>query len=282
MVIPKPIRGRKLDTSEWIQYPNANKAASELGIQSAQVYKCCKKERTHTGGYEFEFDDEAVPQNYTQPKKRRIHEWISGIEHTKCSGKCKKMKSVEEFNKCQTSWDGLSHACKECLKYNRDINAEHYKEYRQQNKKHRAANHARWYRENKQRVFKYMNDRYHTHPDIRLKQRIGHRIREFLKGHGIDKKGHTLKYVGCTIEKLQCYIEKQFDEYMTWNNMGKWHLDHRIPCTAFDTNNIAEATAMWHYTNLQPMWASENFKKKNHYDPKEKAEYMRMWREYVV
>ena len=46
-----------------------------------------------------------------------------------------------------------------------------------------------------------------------------------------------------------------------------------------DTTNAAEAAAMWHYTNLKPMWGSENIRKSNKYDPKAKAEYMRAWSE---
>ena len=46
---------------------------------------------------------------------------------------------------------------------------------------------------------------------------------------------------------------------MTWENYGKWHLDHIKPlCQAKDND---EALLLNHYTNLQPLWAEDNLKK---------------------
>ena len=306
MVLHKPIKYRKLNTIEWIKCPNANKAARELDIHSAQVYKCCKKERSHAGGYEFEFDEEAVPKKYEQLAKRRRHEVIDGVEHTMC-GNCKQMKPIELFSKCGTAWDGLTSACKDCQKYHRESKSEHYKKYRQDNKKRIAENHANWYTKNKERVIKYVkehrqckkehyrlyrqsekckqyrrewkNNKYASSAAYRTKAMIRARIREVLKKGG--KSESTIKYIGCTIEQLMCHLEKQFDEYMTWQNQGHWHIDHKIPCNAFDTSNIAEATAMWHYKNLQPMWAKDNILKSDHYDEENKKQFMRDWREFV-
>jgi hypothetical protein len=48
---------------------------------------------------------------------------------------------------------------------------------------------------------------------------------------------------------------------MTKENYGKWHVDHIIPCAAFNFNNEEEQRRCFHYTNLQPLWAEENIKK---------------------
>lgn len=274
---PNPVRARALGTSEWVPYANANKAAQALNLGSSSVYKCLAKQRTHAGGYEFEIDMEAVPQRVCNTGKRRSHEFVEGVEHTQCSGPCKEMKPIDQFCKNKRVWDGLAHVCKSCTKAHLDDNKQQYKEYRQNTKKRRAENHARWYRENKQRVFGYMYSRYHTRTDVRLKQLIGHRICEYLKGHGKEKEKRTIEYAGCTLEHLQCHLERQFDEFMTWKNMGRWHIDHRVPCAAFDSNNPAEAAAMWHFTNLQPMWAADNLRKKDSCPLGAKEAYMRAW-----
>ena len=74
-------------------------------------------------------------------------------------------------------------------------------------------------------------------------------------------------YVGCTSEKLRKHLEEQFENGMTWENIGKWHIDHIKPCAKFDLNLEEEKHKCFHYTNLQPLWAVDNLKKSDTYDP---------------
>ena len=52
---------------------------------------------------------------------------------------------------------------------------------------------------------------------------------------------------------------------MNWSNyghgIGKWVIDHIIPCAAFDLSNQIEQYKCFHYTNLQPLWFYENAEK---------------------
>ena len=52
---------------------------------------------------------------------------------------------------------------------------------------------------------------------------------------------------------------------MTWENWGVhgWHIDHIIPIDFYNLQNRDEFLKACHYTNLQPLWAEENLKKKN-------------------
>jgi hypothetical protein len=36
-----------------------------------------------------------------------------------------------------------------------------------------------------------------------------------------------------TLAELERHIERQFSNGMTWENMGKWHLDHVLPLSSF-------------------------------------------------
>ncbi|MBA4695016.1 MAG: hypothetical protein H2066_04105 [Candidatus Poseidoniales archaeon] len=92
---------------------------------------------------------------------------------------------------------------------------------------------------------------------------LRNRIYKALKGK--SKGGSTEKLIGCTIEFFEKHIENQFEQGMSWFNHGqgegKWHIDHRRPCAAFDLENEDEQMMCFHYTNQQPKWSRENLSK---------------------
>jgi len=93
--------------------------------------------------------------------------------------------------------------------------------------------------------------------EFRIKNNLGARIRCAIK----NKQKRTMDFIGCSIEDLMKHLEKQFQEGMTWNNYGKWHIDHIRPCASFNLLNEDEQIQCFHYTNLQPLWAEDNLKK---------------------
>lgn len=94
-----------------------------------------------------------------------------------------------------------------------------------------------------------------------LKKNIG-KQNKTLKKYG-GKQNKTLSLLGCSIEFLKKHLEKQFKEGMNWNNYGKWHLDHIIPCASFDFNDEEQQKKCFNFINLQPLWARENRLKSN-------------------
>ena len=94
---------------------------------------------------------------------------------------------------------------------------------------------------------------------------VGSRISTALKH---NKEMHSMEYLGCTIEELRQHIESQFKEGMSWNNYGKWHIDHIIPIKYKQDGiipTLEEVAKRLHYTNTQPLWASDNISKGNRY-----------------
>ncbi len=59
---------------------------------------------------------------------------------------------------------------------------------------------------------------------------------------------------------------------MSWSNYGTWHLDHIVPCVAFDLSQLEEQKKAFHYSNLQPLWAIDNFIKGGKYIASTEAE----------
>lgn len=97
----------------------------------------------------------------------------------------------------------------------------------------------------------------------KLTNNLRKRVWDALKNN--IKSTNTLKLLGCSVEFLKQYLEKQFKQGMSWNNYGKWHIDHIKPCAKFDLSKSKEQRECFHYTNLQPLWAKENCSKNDRY-----------------
>ena len=122
----------------------------------------------------------------------------------------------------------------------------------------------RWRNKNRKLISKkimaYHIKRYRTDASFRLMSCLRSRIICFLKGR--IKSAPSLKLLGVNnIEKVWKHLEKSFKSGMTRENHGKWHIDHIIPCVSFDLTKPEEQAKCFHYTNLQPLWASENLAK---------------------
>lgn len=73
----------------------------------------------------------------------------------------------------------------------------------------------------------------------------------------------TMQLVGCSMAKLRRHMAAQFSDGMTWANMGEWHIDHIVPCSAFDLSKPENQQRCFHFSNLRPMWGSANIRKGN-------------------
>ncbi len=75
----------------------------------------------------------------------------------------------------------------------------------------------------------------------------------------------SIDLIGCTIEELKTHLQSQFTEGMNWSNHGfgpdKWTIDHIMPLANFDLFDFEQQKIAFHYTNLQPLWGIDNFRK---------------------
>ena len=103
------------------------------------------------------------------------------------------------------------------------------------------------------------------HMKRRLRSRIYHAIVRGSKDTArSDRKAMpTMQLVGCSMVKLRRHIASQFTEGMTWANMGAWHIDHIVPCAAFDLSKPEHQQRCFNYKNLRPMWGGANISKGN-------------------
>ncbi len=102
-----------------------------------------------------------------------------------------------------------------------------------------------------------------------------------VKAAGLDKKcDSSSELLGISPQGLKEWLESQFTDGMTWENRSDWHIDHRVPCAAFDLSDEKNQRICFWYKNLQPMWAKDNMQKSNTYTEEEKNALMLEYSEY--
>lgn len=159
----------------------------------------------------------------------------------------------------------------------KDAIAKHHKEYAAKNKDKLAEYRKEYYQKNKERI-SYQNNAYiKAHPEVRRKAlknwiqnsspltKLGIKIRGLinssLKSNGFKKDSKTEVILGCTTAFFKEWISSQFLQGMSLENHGRWHIDHYIPMSF--AKNEQQALALNHYSNLRPLWGSDNLKKKD-------------------
>ncbi len=136
-------------------------------------------------------------------------------------------------------------------------NSHRYKDYYKKNKKRIKL--LRFKR--KDRINAYFRNRRKNDSLFKLTGNLRSRIWSFLKVKNLNKTNTLITMLGCDLETFKTHIKHQFKKGMTWENYGKWHIDHILPlCISKDINDVKK---LMHYTNLQPLWAEENLKKAN-------------------
>lgn len=104
----------------------------------------------------------------------------------------------------------------------------------------------------------YMRRKRATDESFAIAERLRARIKTALRRAGVTKHQGTAAVTGCSKEHLSRWIEQQFLPGMTWSNRSEWHVDHIIPCAAFNLADDEQQAVAFHYTNLRPLWKSEN------------------------
>lgn len=163
---------------------------------------------------------------------------------------------------------------------NPEVNKANAKRWREENPERVAAYVAAYKAENREKLAKaqlsyqaenrekynayqlaYRLRRYATEPQYALEATCRRRILCAMAKSGFRKKSKTAEMVGCSYGFLVAHLESKFLPGMTWENRGLhgWHIDHIKPLSS--AKNEEELLSLCHYTNLQPLWAFDNYSK---------------------
>ena len=143
--------------------------------------------------------------------------------------------------------------------------AEQKHRYYMANRKRLIDIQKRWNRKNRQRINARKRERYQNDPAFAMMQRLRVRLGQTV---GTKKSASTKELVGLDSDAFVVYIEQRFKDGMTWERRSEWHLDHIVPLAHWG-DAILDADVQrkaFHYTNLQPLWGSENCSKSARYD----------------
>ncbi|MCK4816708.1 hypothetical protein KA005_13135 [bacterium] len=134
------------------------------------------------------------------------------------------------------------------------------------------ATNKKWHKKNYEKALALVRQWWKENPDKNRQYKKRHRTT--LKGnlnarmsraihHALGKNKNGYKWedlVGYTCEDLKKHLENLFRDGMSWENMGEWHIDHKIPKAVFNYTKPEhiDFKKCWALDNLQPLWAKEN------------------------
>lgn len=168
-------------------------------------------------------------------------------------------------------------------KDNPEVNKTNTKKYREKNPNTAKASSKKYKSNNKDKVIAYRiaykkrrneleSQRRKTDPLYNLKHNIRSGINKAFNRNGFKKNTRTYEILGCSYEDFKTYLESKFQDWMNWDNQGKyngtldygWDIDHIEPISTAVTE--ADVIRLSHYTNLQPLCSKVNrdIKRNNH------------------
>ncbi len=125
-----------------------------------------------------------------------------------------------------------------------------------------------WMLRNKEKVKKQRREYEVALRQTNVNARIAHNLRNRL-WIALDRKkaikgGSFNELIGCEVSFLIRYLEDKFKDGMNWDLRGQIHIDHIKPLNSFNLKDSEEQRRAFHYTNLQPLWANDNIRKRDY------------------
>ena len=177
-------------------------------------------------------------------------------------------KNKDKANAAKREWRRKN---KERIKEVRDKYEEKNKEHIREGRKRRKKSNPEAFKEKcreysqrpeiKERELKRRQLKRDTDPVFRLNNSLSFGVGYSLKNNNLSKNNRRWEnLVGYKIEALKEHLENLFKEEMSWDNYGKWHIDHIIPLSFFEykSTDDVEFKYCWSLENLQPLWEKDN------------------------
>lgn len=163
---------------------------------------------------------------------------------------------------------------REYYKKNKEILKIKQKQYHQKNKKHIYEKSVKYKLKNKEKLNAKRREWYKekTKKDMKYKLSRNYRsiVRSYCLKQSTRKKGKTFDLLGCSGLEFKLYLENLWEPWMNWENYGvhkanekRWQIDHIIPVSHFDLNDIDQAKKAFNYKNCRPLCSKQNITEGN-------------------
>ena len=160
-----------------------------------------------------------------------------------------KAENREKVKELQSAW----------YQNNKEKVRDRHKEWYDNNKERMYYLTKEWRANNRDRINSSIRDKRATDPYFKILCNLRNRVCKCIRR--LDKSARTMDLLGCTVDELKEHLENKFEEGMTFDNYGEWHIDHIKPCVSFDLTDPEEQRTCFNYSNLQPLWARDNLSK---------------------
>uniref|UniRef100_A0A6C0IRB1 Uncharacterized protein n=1 Tax=viral metagenome TaxID=1070528 RepID=A0A6C0IRB1_9ZZZZ len=98
-------------------------------------------------------------------------------------------------------------------------------------------------------------------PNEKFKRYVRTRIYNCLRYK--NKSKHSIEYLGCTSQEYFNWM-LTYDPIYNLDNYGpEWHIDHVIPLSTFNLENLEEQLIAFNWRNTMPLSAKSNMSKNN-------------------
>ncbi len=242
-------------------YPRCNRCQNNIRNQKRkeakekvkEITKVCKVCHVEKNGTEFEFGTLTCKPCFSKQNREAVNR-PSLEDPDKTCRACQLTKAATEFRKREL-------VCKAC-------NTQKLYKWREENKE-RFLEICKTYRDKEDKKAlrrQYLREKYKNDIESRLLQRYRTRVRECIKKKYYPKGKHFEydKLLGCSWDILALWLEYNMKPEMSWENYGTyWHVDHVRPCAKFDFANEEQRRKCFSWTNIAPLEAIENIKKRD-------------------
>ena len=210
-------------------------------------------------------------------RKTYVHKpRIRKVEHSRICKECHIEKTIDSFRYENKKQKWISKMCHDCFKAkrnkkrierhnkNKELDNNQNREWYNKNKESRKKKIKEW-RDNNPEKVKEIRHNYFKRSDKKLLRNLRTRVSNALKG--IFRSIHTMDLMGCSIEEFKDHLQKTainngYLDFDINNYVGRYyHIDHIIPCDAFNLSCKFHQRLCFHWSNMQILDIHKNSSK---------------------